>query len=48
MFPMPLTANVAAVMFNFLLAAFFVLAIGGIALGVYAARVLKKAEDRNK
>jgi ABC-type spermidine/putrescine transport system permease subunit II len=43
-----MTANWSASVVNTLVLAFFVVIAIGVALGVYAARALKKAEDRNK
>lgn len=43
-----MTANWAAAVVNTLLLAFFVVIAIGIALGVYAARALKKAEQANQ
>ena len=43
-----MTANWAGALINFLLLAFFGLAVLGIGTGVYAAGALKKAEDRCK
>ena len=40
-----MTANWAAAVVNTLLLAFFVVIAIGVAIGVYAAKVLKKAED---
>ncbi len=42
-----MTANWAATVVNVLIAGFFILALFGIGIGVYAARALKKAEMRN-
>lgn len=42
----PLTPNIAASVFNTFAAAFFVLLIVGVAVGVYAARQLKKLEPQ--
>lgn len=39
-----MTANIPAVLFNFLALAFFVVIAIGIALGAYAARSLKRME----
>ncbi len=40
-----MTANIPAVLFNFLALAFFAVVAIGIALGAYAARSLKRAEQ---
>jgi hypothetical protein len=42
-----MTPNWAGAVVNVLVLAFFVLALIGIGLGVYAASALKKAEGRN-
>ena len=41
-----MTPNTASPIFNTLLLAFFVVLALGVALGVYAAKSLKKAEQR--
>lgn len=41
-----MTFNIAAVLFNFLVLAFFAVVVIGIALGAYAATNLKKMEDK--
>jgi hypothetical protein len=41
-----MTANWAATVVNVLILAFFALAAIGIGLGIYAAKALKKAEER--
>jgi len=43
-----MTANWAGAIVNVLILGFFALAIIGIALGVYAANALKKAEGRSE
>jgi ABC-type spermidine/putrescine transport system permease subunit II len=43
-----MTPNWAGSVVNTLLLAFFVVIAIGVALGVYAARALKKAEEKNK
>jgi ABC-type spermidine/putrescine transport system permease subunit II len=43
-----MTPNWSASVVNTLVLAFFVVTAIGAALGVYAARALKKAEDKNK
>ncbi len=41
-----MTFNIAAVLFNFLVLAFFAVVLIGIALGAYAATNLKKMESK--
>ncbi|HEX9093891.1 MAG TPA: hypothetical protein VF902_07905 [Coriobacteriia bacterium] len=43
-----MTANWAAAVVNTLVLAFFVVIAIGVAIGVYAAKQLKKAEDAKK
>jgi hypothetical protein len=43
-----MTANWAGAVVNVLILGFFAVAAIGIALGVYAARALKRAEDRTQ
>lgn len=43
-----MTPNWAGAVVNTLLLAFFVVCAIGVALGVYAAKQLKKAEEKNK
>ncbi len=43
-----MTPNIAGAVFNVLLAAFFIVVVLGVALGIYAAKQLKKAEDKGK
>lgn len=43
-----MTPNIAGVLFNFLVLAFFVVCILGVALGAYAATQLKKMEGKSR